>query len=72
MCEAKGRRAQRPLAIGIGAREGVASFFQIPGTTRLHAVSRKIAEARQTFSGVFWIRPLVGVHGCPSRVKDPR
>jgi hypothetical protein len=34
------------------------------------AASRKIAET--LISGVFWIRPLVGVHGCPSRVKDPR
>jgi hypothetical protein len=58
------------LAKAARAGDGDISFFQITGTTRPWAVSRKITE--KPFSGVFWIRPLVGVFGRPSRVKASR
>lgn len=64
-------RASAELAKSEESRKVPGSFFfSIAGTTRATAASREIAET--SFSGVFWIRPLVGVSGRPSRVKDPR
>jgi hypothetical protein len=66
----KRTNSHSPLAKRVSLDENDRSFFQITGTACARATSRKITETK--ISGVFWIRPLVGVHGRPSRAKDPR